>query len=225
MAIIMDGNRRWAQEKGLPSVMGHRAGIETLKQIIQRGAELGVEYITLYTFSSENWLREKGWLDEFMGLLRMQLKSQLKDLMKNGVRIRTIGNLSLFDNDIQEMIRHMEEATQNNTKITAILALSYSGRDEIVRACQAIAGKVKQGLMSENDITADIMSQHLDTKNIPNPDLLIRTGNEQRISNFLVWQAAYSEFVFSKELWPDFKPIHFDEAINIYSKRTRRYGL
>jgi undecaprenyl diphosphate synthase len=221
----MDGNGRWAKERGLPAISGHRAGAEAARNIVKAAADLGVEYLTLYTFSSENWLRERSWLDDFMGLLRWYLKNELKQLMNHGVRICVIGNTSLFAQDIQDMIHHVQEETKNNTKITVVLALSYGGQDEIVRACKALAYKVQKGHMEPEDITVDVFSNHLDTHHIPNPDLLIRTSGEQRISNFLLWQLAYTEFVFSAALWPDFSQEHLQDAINIYSQRNRRYGL
>ncbi len=209
----------------MPAISGHRAGAEAARNIVKAAADLGVEYLTLYTFSSENWLRERSWLDDFMGLLRWYLKNELKQLMNHGVRICVIGNTSLFAQDIQDMIHHVQEETKNNTKITVVLALSYGGQDEIVRACKALAYKVQKGHMEPEDITVDVFSNHLDTHHIPNPDLLIRTSGEQRISNFLLWQLAYTEFVFSAALWPDFSQEHLQDAINIYSQRNRRYGL
>jgi undecaprenyl diphosphate synthase len=221
----MDGNGRWAKNKGLPLIAGHRAGAEAARSIVKKGSEIGIQYLTFYTFSSENWFREQSWLDDFMGLLRWYLKNEIKQLMGNGVRIRVIGNTSLFASDIQEMISKIEDETKNNTKITVVLALSYGGQDEIIRACQALVEKAQQGQITSKDITTDLFSDHLDTKGIPNPDLLIRTSGEQRISNFLPWQMVYTEFLFSPVFWPDFSPSHLDDAINTYSQRNRRYGL
>lgn len=221
----MDGNGRWAKERGLPVIAGHRAGAEAARAVVKKASEIGVEYLTLYTFSSENWFRDQGWLDDFMGLLRWYLKNEIKQLMNNGVRIRVIGNTTLFADDIQKLISKTQEETKNNTKITVVLALSYGGQDEIVRACQALAHKVQQGNLKPKDITVDVFSNHMDTKGIPNPDLLIRTSGEQRISNFLPWQMVYTEFFFSPVFWPDFSPTHLDDAINTYFQRNRRYGL
>jgi undecaprenyl diphosphate synthase len=221
----MDGNGRWAKSRNLPTVAGHRAGAESARQITKKAAELGIEFLTLYTFSSENWLRDKQWIDDLMGLLRWYLKNQLNDLMKNGVRLRVIGNRSRLAPDIVDLIEEIEEKTSKNTNITTILALSYGAREEITHAVQNIASKAVNGEIDISQINAEFVSDHLYTAGIPDPDLLIRSSGEQRISNFLLWQSAYSEFVFSNILWPDFTVEVFEKAIYEFQQRKRRYGL
>ncbi len=221
----MDGNGRWAQGQGLPTIAGHRAGANAAQRITERAAQRGIEFLTFYTFSSENWKRQQSWIDDFMGLLRWYLNQEAKTLMKKGVRLRVIGDRSLLPHDIQELIQELELKTQNNTTITVILALSYGGRDELKRAMQAIACKVANAELSAEDITCSLMEQHLDTSGIPDPDLLIRTSGEQRLSNYLLWQMAYTELVFIPTLWPDFSTQEFDQALEIFSQRQRRYGL
>ena len=225
VAIIMDGNGRWAKSRQLPAIAGHRAGAETARNITECASKMGIKYLTLYTFSSENWLREKSWIEDFMGLLRWYLRNELKQLMENGVRIQIIGDRTLFAKDIQDLIFETEEKTKNNTAITVVLALSYGSRDEITRAFKRLAQKVKDGEIDPKALVAEDISKNLDTKNFPDPDLLIRTSGEQRISNFLLWQMAYTEFVFEPGLWPDFGEDDFKKAIDEYQKRNRRYGL
>jgi len=225
VAFIMDGNGRWAKAKGLPTIAGHRAGAETGRRITERAAQLGVKYLTLYTFSSENWLRQKSWIDDLMGLIRWYLKNELKSLMKNGVRLRVIGQRDLLPPDIQTLIEQAEEQTKNNTTITVILALSYGARQELTHAMKSIAHKIAEGTLHTEDVTPALIEQNLYTTGIPDPDLLIRTSGEQRLSNYLLWQMAYTEFVFSPTLWPDFTADEFDRAIQTYQHRQRRYGL
>ena len=225
VSIIMDGNGRWAKSKNLPTVAGHRAGAEVARKITKKAAELGIEFLTLYTFSSENWLRDQQWIDDLMGLLRWYLKNQINDLMKNGVRLRVIGNRSRLASDIVDLIEEIEEKTRNNTSITTVLALSYGAREEITHAAQSIAIKVLNGEIDVSQINAELVSNHLYTANIPDPDLLIRSSGDQRISNFVLWQSAYSEFVFSNILWPDFTVEVFENAIYEFQQRKRRYGL
>lgn len=225
VAIIMDGNGRWARSRGLPIIAGHKAGAEMARKITECASGMGIKYLTLYTFSSENWLREKSWIDDFMGLLRWYLRNELKQLMANGVRIQVIGDRSLFPKDIQELIAETEQKTKDNQVITVVLALSYGSRDEIVRAFKKLAQKVKQENLDPSEITARDISANLDTIGLPDPDLLIRTSGEQRISNFLLWQIAYSEFVFVPSLWPDFSSDGFKRAVYEYQQRSRRYGV
>ena len=225
VAIIMDGNGRWAKLRQLPAIAGHKAGAEVARKITECASQMGIQYLTLYTFSSENWLREKSWIDDFMGLLRLYLRNELKSLMANNVRIQVIGDRTLFAKDIQELIKDTEEKTKNNTAITVILALSYGSRDEIVRAFRRLAQKVKVGDIDPDSIKDKDIAMSLDTAHLPDPDLLIRTSGEQRISNFLLWQMAYTEFVFMPILWPDFTIKDFESAINEYQQRNRRYGL
>ena len=225
VAFIMDGNGRWAKARNLPTIAGHRAGADAGKRITERAAKLGIKYLTLYTFSSENWLRQKSWIDDLMGLIRWYLQNELKSLMKNGVRLRVIGQRDLLPPDIQTLIEQAEEKTKNNTTITVILALSYGARQELTHAMKSIARKIEQGSLHADDMTPAVIEQHLYTTGIPDPDLLIRTSGEQRLSNYLLWQMAYTEFVFSPTLWPDFTTDEFDQALQTYHNRQRRYGL
>ena len=225
VAIIMDGNGRWARLRQIPTIAGHKAGAEVARKITECATKMGIQYLTLYTFSSENWLREKSWIDDFMGLSRLYLRNELKALMSNDVRIQVIGDRTLFAPDIQELIKDVEEKTKNNKAITVVLALSYGSRDEMVRAFKRLSSKVKAGELDPDTINVEDISMSLDTADLPDPDLLIRTSGEQRISNFLVWQMAYTEFVFVPTLWPDFTESDFESAINEYQQRSRRYGL
>ncbi len=225
VAIIMDGNGRWAKARSLPTIAGHRAGAKAVEEIIGRAAEIGIEYVTLWAFSSENWKREQEWVEELMGLLRWYLQHSIDKLIKNNVRVKVIGDRSAFAKDLQDMIGSVEDRTQENTGITVILALSYGGRDDIRRATQKIAADIKSGALQPEDITEDLISQILDTKFCPDPDLLIRTSGELRVSNYMLWQMAYTEYVFVDCFWPDFGAKQLDVAIEQYSKRHRRYGL
>lgn len=224
IAFIMDGNGRWAKHRGLPDIAGHRKGVEVAREITKYAAEKGISYITLYTFSTENWKRSEDWISDFMGLLRWYLQSQIKDLMENGVRIQFIGDLSPFAPDLQELMEVAREKTKNNTRITVVLALNYGGRDEITRMVKKIASQVQQGSLSVDEITSHTITQSLDTHITPDPDLLIRTSGEQRISNYLLWQLAYTEFVFNDKLWPDYTVQDFEEDLSSYGYRERRYG-
>lgn len=224
VALIMDGNGRWAKARNQPTITGHRAGAEAARRITEHAARLGVQYLTLYTFSAENWLRSKGWIEELMGLIRWYFKNEIKSLLKNGVRLRAIGQLDLLPADVQGLIHKAEKLTASNSKITLILALSYGGRNEIIQAMKKIAVKVSEGSLDPKNINAEVIEQNLYTANIPDPDLLIRTSGEQRLSNYLLWQMAYTEFVFSPVLWPDFSNDDFDQAIQTFHKRHRRYG-
>lgn len=224
VAIVMDGNGRWAKQKGLMTIQGHRAGADVARLITEKCAQLGVEFLTLYTFSYENWKRDMGWIEDFLGLLRWFFKDQLKDLMANGVRIRCIGDRARFPKDIQDLIETVEKDTQNNTAITVQLALSYSGRNEIVRSIQKIMKAAQKGALQPHEFTEEQLSQFLDTSGVPDPDLVIRTSGEKRISNFLLWQMAYSELVFVDKHWPDFTPQDLEEAFDDFCKRQRRYG-
>lgn len=225
VAIIMDGNGRWAKARSLPAIAGHRAGAKAAEEIVGRAAEVGIEYVTLFAFSSENWQREQEWVSEFMGLLRWYLQHSVDKLMKNNVRVKVIGDRTTFAKDLQDMINDVEIRTQDNTGITAILALSYGGRDDIRRAVQKIATDVLEDRLRPEDITEDLISKNLDTHFCPDPDLFIRTSGELRVSNYLLWQMAYTEYVFVDCFWPDFGAKQLDLAIEQYSKRHRRYGL
>ena len=224
IAIIMDGNGRWAQARGLPRIAGHRHGAEAARRAVTAAAELGVPYLTLFGFSSENWRRPSGEIHDLMGLLRHYLRGEIAELHRNGVRLRVIGELGRLDPDIIEMIERAEAMTRDNARITVTIALSYGGRAEIVAAVRAIAQRVQSGSLAAAAIDEDCFTRYLFTAGLPDPDLLIRTSGEQRISNFLLWQCAYSELVFTKTLWPDLSKHDLDQAIADFCGRDRRYG-
>ncbi|MCZ6455589.1 MAG: isoprenyl transferase [Alphaproteobacteria bacterium] len=224
IAIIMDGNGRWAKSRGMPRTDGHRRGIDAVRRTIEASGELGVEYLTLFGFSSENWKRPIIEVDDLMWLLRRFLQSETARLHKNNVLIRIIGDRSTFSSDIVRLIEHSEQMTSSNDGLHLTAALSYGGRQEIVEAARALANDVASGRVSPDDIDADRFSSYLATADIPDPDLLIRTSGEQRISNFLLWQIAYTELVFSDVLWPDFDREHLESAIDEFNGRERRFG-
>ena len=224
VAIIMDGNGRWAKARGLPRSAGHKRGAEAARKAVRAAAEAGVSYITLFGFSSENWSRPDEEVSDLMGLLRFYLKREIKSLQKDGVRLRVIGNRAMLPTDIQELISAAEKQTENNARITLIIALSYGGRAEIVNAAMSLAVKASEGVIDPSKINEEMFSGYLETVGIPDPDLLIRTSGEKRISNFLLWQTAYSEFIFTDTLWPDFSAEDFDAALAEFSARERRYG-
>ena len=224
IAIIMDGNGRWAQARGLPRTDGHRRGIDAVKRTVEAAGELGVEYLTLFGFSSENWKRPIIEVDDLMWLLRRFLQSETARLHENNVRIRVIGDRSTFSPDIVRLIEHSEQMTSGNDGLHLTAALSYGGRQEIVAAARALAEDVVSGRVSPDDIDADSFANYLTTADIPDPDLLIRTSGEQRISNCLLWQIAYTELVFSDVLWPDFDREHLESAIEEFNGRERRFG-
>ena len=224
VAIIMDGNGRWAKARGLPRSAGHQRGAEAARKAVRAAANAGVSYLTLFGFSSENWSRPDEEVTDLMGLLRFYLKREVKSLEKDGVRLRVIGNRSLLPGDIQELISAAEDRTKENSKITLVIALSYGGRAEIVEAAKAVALKAKDGDMDISEIDEKMFSGFLETSDIPDPDVLIRTSGEKRISNFLLWQTAYSEFIFIDTLWPDFSAEDFNSALAEFGARDRRYG-
>ena len=224
VAIIMDGNGRWAKARGLPRTAGHKRGAEAVRRTVEAARELGVSYLTLYAFSSENWKRPAGEVTDLMGLLRLYLRNEVANLHKNGIRLRDIGDRSRLSADINDLITESEAQTAANTALTLVLALSYGGRQEIVLAARRLAAAVAAGTLSVDAIDEDALSARLFTADIPDPDLLIRTSGEQRISNFLLWQAAYAEFVFTDVLWPDFGREHLEAAIRDFHGRERRYG-
>ena len=225
IAIILDGNGRWAKAKGLPRKYGHIEGAKTVEVICEEAYKMGVQYLTVYAFSTENWNRPKDEVDALMTLLRNYMKTCLKTAEKNKMCVRVLGDKTGLDDDIRARIDDLEKATANNNGLHFQIALNYGGRDEIVRAVKGIAEQVKMGKISSADITEELISESLDTKGIPEPDLLIRTCNEQRISNFLLWQLAYTEFYFTPVPWPDFSKEELTKAIEAYNKRDRRYGL
>lgn len=225
VAVIMDGNGRWARKRGLPRTMGHKKGAESAREIVQNAANAGVEYITLFGFSSENWNRPEDEVQELMKLLRQYLRSQTAEFHKNNARLSVIGDRTAFDDDIVELIENAERLTQDNSRIHVIIALNYGGRNDILAATRKIAEKaIERGVVPENKDLEEEFSRSLWTNGIPDPDLLIRTSGEQRISNFLLWQCAYSEMVFSQTLWPDFGKVDFENALNEYASRDRRFG-
>lgn len=224
LAIIMDGNGRWATKRGMPRSFGHKKGAETVKNITRAAGELGIEYLTLYAFSTENWQRSPEEVSTLMGLLRQYLKEDLQELQENGVRIVFIGERQMLDADIVESMRKLEADTATNKRLTLCVALSYGSRQEIVNAVQRIAALAKRGDISLEDIDIKMFSDMLYTKDIPDPDLVIRTSGEQRISNYLLWQSAYAEFFFTKTLWPDFDKKELEAIISDFNTRERRYG-
>jgi undecaprenyl diphosphate synthase len=224
IAIIMDGNGRWAQARGLPRIAGHRRGAEALRRTLIAASELGIPYLTLFGFSSENWKRPFDEVDDLMGLLRHYLRGEIAELHRNGVRLRVIGEIGRLSADLVTLIANAEALTRDNRAINLTIALSYGGRAEIVAAARAIALKVAEGSLSLEAVDEDLIAGHLFTADLPDPDLLIRTSGEQRISNFLLWQCAYAELVFTKTLWPDFGRSDLEGAIADYCGRERRYG-
>ena len=224
LAIIMDGNGRWAARRGLPRSMGHRKGAEVVKEITRAAGELGIKYLTLYAFSTENWNRSEDEVKTLMGLLRDYLQSDLKEVQENNVRIRFIGEREMLDADIVRKMAEIEADTLRNTGMTLCIALSYGSRQEIVNAVKKTAALVKEGDISLNDVDVKLFSDMLYTKDVPDPDLVIRTSGEQRISNYLLWQIAYAEFFFTDVLWPDFSKAELLRAIASYQSRARRFG-
>ena len=224
VAIILDGNGRWAKAKGMPRTYGHIQGAKTVEDICEIAWNLGIRYLTVYAFSTENWNRPKDEVDALMKLLRNYMKNCIKRANKNNMCVRVIGDKSRLDDDIKESISELEEATKNNTGLHFQIAINYGGRDEIVRAVREIAAKAAERQLGVKDITESVIGEMLDTAGIPDPDLLIRTCNEQRISNFLLWQLAYTEFYFTPVPWPDFTREELIKAIEAYNHRERRYG-
>ena len=224
VAIIMDGNGRWAQSRGLPRTAGHKAGAEAVRRTVKAAVAMGVPYLTLFGFSSENWKRPSGEIGDLMGLLRLYLRNEIAELDKQGVRLRVIGDRSRFAEDIQRLIADAEERTRGNVKLNLTIALSYGGRQEILDAARALAEQVRRGEISPDDIDEHRFERALYTADLPAPDLLIRTSGEQRISNFLLWQMAYAEFVFTDVLWPDFGHDDMAEALAEFRGRERRFG-
>jgi undecaprenyl diphosphate synthase len=224
IAIIMDGNGRWAKARGLPRIAGHQRGAEAARRTVIAAAELGVPYLTLFGFSSENWKRPSAEIQDLMSLLRHYLRGEIAELHRNGVRLKVIGDLGKLDPDIIGMIEHAEAMTCDNSRVVLTMALSYGGRAEIVAAVRAIAHQASSGSLAADAIDEELFAGQLFTAELPDPDLLIRTSGEQRISNFLLWQSAYSELVFTKTLWPDFSKIDLQKAITEFCGRERRYG-
>lgn len=224
VAVIMDGNGRWAQARGLPRTEGHRRGMDTVKRIIRHASKRGVRYLTLYSFSSENWRRPAEEVGFLMGLLKFFIRRDLAELHSENTRIRVIGEREGLSSDVAGLLDEAEHVTRNNTGLTVVIAFNYGSRNEIVRGVKALAARVVAGDMKIDDIDSDAISATLFTVDIPDPDLVVRTSGEQRLSNFLMWQTAYSELVFSPVLWPDFDEAAFDATIEEFRGRERRFG-
>jgi undecaprenyl diphosphate synthase len=224
VAIIMDGNGRWARQRNLPRVEGHRHGAESVRAVVRAAGELGIKYLTLYAFSVENWNRPQDEVDTLMKYLTRYLKNEVAELNKYNVQLQVIGQIYRLPEHVQAQLRKTISALSKNNGLTLILALSYGGRTEIVEAVRGIAAQVKEGKLDPGEINEQVVSQHLYTKGIPDPDLLIRTSGEMRVSNFLLWQISYSEFVITNTLWPDFRKAQFYEALEEYTRRHRRFG-
>jgi len=224
VAIIMDGNGRWAKKQGLMRIFGHRRGVDAVRGAIEFAAEVGIKYVTMYAFSTENWNRPAIEVNALMQLLVDSIEKELPSLMKNGIRLKTLGNISQLPGNCAAQLKKAEEQTKDNDKTTLILALSYSGRWDIIEAMKKIGEDIKEGKIQPNEITDTVVSDALNTAQYPDPDLLIRTSGEQRISNFLLWEIAYSEVYFTNVLWPDFTKNHFLDAIVDYQSRERRFG-
>ncbi len=224
VAIIMDGNGRWAKKKGALRIFGHQNAVKSVRDVIEAGSELKISYITLYAFSTENWSRPKEEVNALMELLVSTLRSEVDELHKNNIRLATIGNIADLPAVCQQQLQESKDITANNTGLTLVLALSYSGRWEIIEAIKKISEQVQKGNLLTENINEEIVSSYLTTKNIPDPELLIRTSGEMRVSNFLLWQIAYSELYITDVLWPDFRKEHLYAAIKDYQKRERRFG-
>ena len=224
LAIIMDGNGRWAQARGKRRTFGHNAGAEAVRRAVEAAGDLGIQYLTLFSFSSENWTRPDSEISDLMGLLRLYLRREISELHQKGVRLRVIGDRSRLADDIQELIKTGEEKTKANSGLTLILALSYGARDEILNATRRLAADCAEGRLKPEDIDEHVFEQSLFTHDIPDPDLLIRTSGEKRVSNFLLWQLAYTEFVFIDKHWPDFSISDMSDAVEEFARRERRFG-
>lgn len=224
VAIILDGNGRWAKKKHLPRNMGHVQGSKTVEKIVEDAYNLGIKYLTVYAFSTENWKRPQNEVDALMKLLRDYLKTCIKRASKSNMKVRVIGDITGLSKDLQDKIIELEKATVENTGINFTIALNYGSRDEMVRAMKHMAEDLEEGKILKEDITEDTFSKYLDTKGLPDPDLMIRTSGEERLSNFMLWQLAYTEFYFTDVLWPDFNKKELKKAIEYYNGRDRRFG-
>lgn len=225
IAIIMDGNGRWAKQKGMPRVLGHHSGVKSVREVTEAAAEIGVKYLTLYAFSTENWNRPPAEVTALMSLLVETIKGEIRDLNKNGVRLTAIGEIEALPAATLKTLREGIEQTKNNQRITLVLALNYSAKWEIIRAARRLAESVKTGHLEPADINETVFEQELSTHGIPDPELLIRTSGEARLSNFLLWQVAYAELYFTSTFWPDFGKKELFEAILSYQRRERRFGM
>ena len=224
LAIIMDGNGRWAEKKGKNRIQGHSHGVKAVQEVVEEAVQLNIQYLTLYAFSTENWSRPQEEIGVLMKLLVSTLKSEFQKLLKNRIKLNVIGNMHELPAFVQKELEYVVEHTQDNNEMTLTLALSYGGREELSNVFKQLATKVKNNIISPEKIDQSIINEHLYTQNLPDVDLLIRTSGEKRISNFLLWQIAYAELYFSKVLWPDFTKKHLHKAIKSYKKRERRFG-
>jgi len=224
VAIIMDGNGRWAAARGLPRVEGHRSGVEALRKTVRAANELGISILTIFSFSSENWSRPPSEIRDLLGLLRRFIRNDLVDLHKNNIRVRVIGERDDLDPDIRRLLQEAEDLTRGNDGFTLVVAFNYGARQEIARAARRLATEVAEGRLAASAITPELLARHLDAPDIPDPDVIIRTSGEQRLSNFLLWQSAYSELVFVPINWPDFDRAALEGAIAEYRRRERRFG-
>jgi undecaprenyl diphosphate synthase len=224
VAIIMDGNGRWAAARGLPRSEGHRRGVEALRRTVRAAGEIGISVLTIFSFSSENWSRPAAEIRDLMGLLRRFIRHDLADLHRNNVRVRVVGEREGLAPDIRSLLEEAEDLTRGNDGLTVVVAFNYGGRQEIARAAQRLAAEIVEGRLASQAVTAELLASHLDAPDLPDPDLIIRTSGEQRLSNFLLWQAAYSEFVFVQTHWPDFDRAALEAAIAEYRRRERRFG-
>ncbi len=224
VAIIMEGNGRWANQRGLPRTIGHSKGVEAVRETVRAAGEAGVKYLTLFAFSSENWSRPESEVNDLLGLLRRFIRRDLAELHRENVRICVIGERENLRSDILPLLLEAEETTRHNTALTVIIAFNYGARNEIARAVARLARDVEAGMLKASEINEEMISRTLDTAGFPDPDLIIRTSGEERLSNFLLWQAAYSELVFVPDYWPDFDRKLFDEALRIFAARDRRFG-
>ena len=225
IAIIMDGNGRWAKAQGKDRCEGHIEGVVSVKACIKAARKRGVRYLTLYAFSTENWGRPQEEVNALMELFCKSVTKETPELVEQGVRVRIIGRRDRFSEEVRERLLHIEESTKEGEKLTLVLAFDYSSRDEMVRATKAVAEKVQRGELSAEAINDRVISAHLDTADIPDPDLIVRTSGECRLSNFMLWQASYAEMYFPETLWPDFREEAFDKALEVYAARDRRYGV
>jgi undecaprenyl diphosphate synthase len=224
VAIIMDGNGRWAKSRGLPRTMGHKAGVNALRETVRNAADFGISYLTLYAFSSENWSRPASEVSDLMGLLKLFIRRDLAELHQSNVRVKIIGEREGLPSDIRRLLDDSEKLTKDNTKLTLVIAFNYGSRDEIVRAAKKLCRDVQTGAVMAEAVDGAVFAERLDTAGIPDPELLIRTSGEMRLSNFLLWQTAYTEFVFLPCLWPDFDRAQFAAAIETFATRQRRFG-
>jgi undecaprenyl diphosphate synthase len=224
VAVIMDGNGRWAQQRGLTRIEGHKRGKDSVRAVVETARRLGIAYLSLFAFSTENWNRPRREVAALMSLLRRYLRTELRKMMKNEIRLLAIGDIARLPDSLQHELQATIEATKNNQRMTVVLAVSYGGREEIVRAARALARDVRAGRLDPEEVDEQVLGGYLTTTGIPDPDLLIRTSGEMRISNFFLWQSAYTEIYFTETLWPDFREPHFIDALKVYQRRERRFG-